>query len=336
MCSSRFKLCLSFVLLQAAGIAASLLSVQKITRIDNIKFENLAIRPNGQILTTTTKPNASVYQIDPLGILPPTLIHFIPNVKSATGIAEGRPDVFYVASGSFEIQEPAQTHPESYSITEIDTRGVSLYPNGSLTRQPVIKHVANLPGASLPNGVVFARPGSENLLVADSFRGLIWNVNVYTGDVGVALNDSTTKGVQEKGPAFTGVNGVKVYNDTLYWTNTGLNSLYKVPLDRCGNVPTGQVPVQLASNMSCDDFAVGRQGNIYVASPQDVLFRIGSSGQREIIAGRLVSNSSALVGPSAVRFGRLVSDRWSLYISTNGGVYAPVSGSTGISRVDLE
>lgn len=187
------------------------LRVHNITRQpEGFRFENLAVRHNGQILVTTAAPEAFIYQVDPLSILPPTLVYEVPLVNgSAAGINEGKDDLFYVVAGIYDIMNVSDTHPKSYQIFELDMRGVHTLPNGTLNKEPPARRVANLTGASLPNGAAFARPGSDHLLVADSFRGLIWNVNVATGDVTVTLNDTTTKGGAAGGPTFTGINGIK-------------------------------------------------------------------------------------------------------------------------------
>lgn len=317
---------------------STLLPVHDLLRSDIIKFENLAIRPNGQILTTTTYPNASIYQVDPLGILPMTLIHQIPNITSATGITEGKPDVFYIASGDISLKSPTDTVPQSYSITEIDMRSVLVLPNGTLTRKPIVKRVASLPNAALPNGIAFADPTSDNLLVADTFRGLIWNVNVSSGAVGVTLNDTTTKGDIGSGSSATGINGIKVHNGTIYWTNTGRSTLYRIPVDEEGNVPSGVSPTLITSNLTCDDLVVDNEGNTYVAGPLDIITKVSPLGQKEVIAGAFNSTTSDLIGPTAIRFGRLASDQWSMYVTSNGGVQGVavvVPGSAGVSRIDL-
>ncbi|KXT01784.1 hypothetical protein AC578_1986 [Pseudocercospora eumusae] len=309
------------------------LPVHNITRFANFGFENLAIRPNGQILTTTTNPNASIYQVDPLNILPPTLVHTIPNVTSANGIVEREPDVYYIASGHINLTSPSDTVPSSYSITELDMRGVFVLPNGRLSRQPVTKRIASLPNAALLNGVALARPQSDHLLVADTFRGLIWNVNVQTGRVGIAVNDTTTKGSSS---IPSGVNGMKVQNGSLYWTNTGQSKLYKVAIDKQGNVQDGCKAEVISSDLVCDDFALDHNGNAYVASPLGLITKVNPGGQQHVIAGN--STGSKLNGPTAVRFGRLASDRWSLYVTTDGGIPqfgGPVNGTQGISRIDL-
>lgn len=316
----------------------TLLPVHNITRSAVIGFENLAIRSNGQILATSTFPNASIYQIDPLGILPDTIIYEIPNITSTNGIAEGKPDVFYVASGDISIKSPQSTTPSSYSITEIDVRGVSVLPNGTLTKKPAAKRVASLPEAALLNGVAFADPTSDNLLVADSFRGLIWNVNVSSGDVGITLNDTTTRGPSTTGSGVTGINGIKVHNGTVYWTNTGASSMYKAPIDEEGNLAAGAAPSLVTSNLTCDDLVLDCEGNAYVASPFDLITKVSPTGEKEVIAGMFNSTASPLIGPTAIRFGRLPSDRWSIYITTDAGlpsVAVVVPGSAGVSRIDL-
>ena len=298
--SSYIALPLGLASVNATATPPSLsppLPIHTITRNTAIKFENLAIRADGQILTTTTMPNASIYQVDPLRILPPTLIYTVPNVTSAAGIVEGHPDIFYVASGDVSLTLPPPSVPSSYAVNEIDMRGVFVLPDGTLTKQPGFRRVANLTGASLLNGVALSRPQSHNLLVADSFRGLIWNVDLRDGSVGVSLNDSTTKGdLNSSGPEYTGVNGLKVGNGTMYWTVTGTSSLFRVPIDEYGYVPEGEAAVLVTSNLTCDDFIVDEEGVAYVAGTLNVITKVSPTGEQEIIAGSTTRATARLAG----------------------------------------
>jgi sugar lactone lactonase YvrE len=214
---------------------------------------------------------------------------------------------------------------------------VDVLPDGTLSKAPVTKQVANLPHAALLNGIAFARAGSEQLLVADSFRGLIWNVNVNNGTVGVALNDTTTKGPSANGPAITGVNGVKIYGSKMYWTNTGRSSFYSISIDKRGNPSSGATPTLIAANITAgvDDFVLDREGVAYICGPYNAITKVTPTGQAEIVAGTFNSTASTLGGPTAVRFGKLVSDRYSLYVTTNDGILTPIAGSSGVSRIDL-
>lgn len=308
------------------------LPVVNISRIYGVRFENLAIRENGQILATTASPNASIYQFDPLSILPPTILYTIPNITSALGITEGEPDIFYVASGDVDATNPSDITPSSYKIHELDVRNVSVLPGGVLTQPPSVQEVASLTGAALPNGIALAGPCSKNLLVADTFRGLIWNVNVTSGEVGVALNNTATKGGVENP---SGVNGIKVWNKTLYWDSTGTNTLWKIPVSEDGYVDPKDWPVLIGQNITCDDFVLDAEGTAYVAGPFDVVTQLNTDGTAEIITGTWNSTSSSIMGPTALRFGRMASDRWSLYVTSNGGIFNNVESGCGLSRIDL-
>jgi hypothetical protein len=309
-------------------------TVHPLVRI-NAKFENLVVRENGQILTTTVGPNASVYQVDPLGKLPTTLIHTFPNEVACVGIAERIPGIFYVATTYVNLTFPQTTVPSEYNINELNMLNVNVLQNGTLSKQPLIKDVANLPHAALLNGIAFARPGSEQLLVADSFRGLIWNVNVRNGTVGVSLNDTSTKGFG-MGPSNTGINGLKVYGNKMYWTNTGRASFYTTTIDANG-MPTSAVTL-IAANITAgvDDFVVDAEDTAFIAGPYNAITKVNATtGHAEIVAGTFNSTTSSLGGPSAMKFGKLPFDRNSLYVTTNGGILTSIANSAGVSRIDL-
>lgn len=156
----------------------------------------------------------------------------------------------------------------------------------------------------------------------------------------MALNDTATKGSGPQGsPASTGVNGIKVHDGSVYWTSTGASKLWKVAVDECGHVPQRAKPTLITENITCDDFTIDHKGNIYVAGPLDVITKVRPDGEQVIVAGTYGSVNSSLVGPTALRFGRMASDRWSLYVTTNGGLPQVLGGSAptaaGVSRIDL-
>ena len=312
-----------------------LLPVHNITRLPNLKFENLAVRSNGQLLTTISAPVAQVYQIDPLAIRPPVPVHAFDKVQHAAGVCELQRDVFYVATGNFTITEPTIHYPSTLAVYSVNMTMFSAWPNGSIRHPATVQKVAALPQAALLNGMTPAGPQTSSLLIADSFAGVIWHLDLKTGLSSVALNDSTTSGPGRTGSSATGVNGVKIFNGSLYYTNTGASALYRVPLNSTGFVPAGQRPVTIASNLSCDDFALDAKENAYVAGPASIITKISPDGAREIIAGAFNSSSSPLHGPTSVQLGRGPSDWMSLYVTTNGGVLTEVVGSEGVSRIDL-
>ena len=80
--------------------------------------ENLAVRSNGQILTTLgTTPE--LYQVDPNHQLNATLVHSFPNAISCLGITETTSDVFYIAVGNYSF-DTFRTAPGSWSVWRVD------------------------------------------------------------------------------------------------------------------------------------------------------------------------------------------------------------------------
>lgn len=130
-----------------------------------------------------------------------------------------------------------------------------------------------------------------------------------------------------------------IHHRSIYWTVTGTSELWKVEVDECGHVAPSVQPALIASNVTCDDLLVDPRGDIFVASPKSVITKVTPDGAEQVIAGTFGSSNSSLVGPTAMRFGRVASDRWSLYVTTNGGIPQiigkSVPSAAGVSRIDL-
>lgn len=300
-------------------------AIHNLSRFDALKVENLAVRSNGLILTTIAAPSAQLLQIDPLGIVPPTTVLNFPGAAGAFGITEGQSDKFYIATGNFSIKT-FEGVPNSFSVFEVDMCNFETTPNGTRIRDPAFRKLAELPHAKLVNGM--ATVNDDVVLVADSIAGLVWRVDTTNGSVSIAAEDPTLKGPTAQ---VAGVNGIKVFNGSLYWTNTGLQGLYRIPISSDG-IAGGSAEL-VAGHVFGDDFLMTSNG-AYVASPANAILRV-ANGKQEVIAGVLNSTSSGIVGPTALRFGRLATDKSSLYISTNGGVKTLVRGTPGVSRIDL-
>ena len=96
---------LSLALIALIGQAQAY-HVRQLYQFPNSTFthiENVAIRPNGQLLLTIiTEP--CVYSLDPAASAPtPQLLYRFPSVTSMLGIAETSPDVFAVVAANYSI-----------------------------------------------------------------------------------------------------------------------------------------------------------------------------------------------------------------------------------------
>lgn len=325
--------------------------VHNITRFSTEhEVENLAVRRNGQILITTAAPAAQLYQIDPCNIHPPILIENFPTVKGAFGVTELYLDIFYVATGNFSVQTLSGV-PGSFVVFEVNMRPFRVGANGKITHKAAVRKVAEIPHAGLLNGMTsmydLHSPGTRKawkgktqsdrdfVLVADSLRFLVWHVSVSTGVVTIAAQDATMKpAADSKVP--TAISGIKLRKNYLYYTNTATSKFYRLPIGKIFTVPAGAQAELLASNLPGDDFVLDAAGFAYVGGQAGVInFIDPSKGTVRPIAGTLGSNSSALVGPTAVQFGRTASDRNSIYVTTDGGILNTIIGSQGVSRIDV-
>lgn len=166
----------------------------------------------------------------------------------------------------------------------------------------------------LLNGMT--RLDDHTVLVADSEAGLVWRIDTRSGEHIIAIDDPLMKPVP-------GIDGLHVQNGVLYFTSTSRGVFASVPIYANG---TAKSPARVvAPNGPSDDFTLDAAGNAYVTTLTNTVQKITPKGNFAVIAGNL--NSSALVGCTAAQFGRTESDRDILYVTTNGGLVAPVNGT---------
>jgi len=85
-----------------------------------------------------------------------------------------------------------------------------------------------------------------------------------------------------------------------------------------------------------DDFAVDVDGIAYVAQgTRNVVTRITPDGKATVIAGGL--NGTDIANPTSVQFGRTEGKRRTIYVTTAGGLEAPINGTvvTGAQLVSI-
>ena len=267
--------------------------------------ENLAVRSNGQILVTLAS-TPEIYQVDPTLKQPATLVHAFPGYLACLGITELQQDLFYVITGNFSTVT-ITTGPGSYSVWELDMRGYS--PLGG-TPTPSVTKVADFPDSIFFNGITSAN--QDILLIADSRAGAVVSLNVANKAMG-KITDPLMAGTATGEDV--GVNGVKTCQGTLYFTNTDQGLYAEIPLNYAGTASTAAGKVVLSNLPSPDDFQFDPAGDTYFAGNNELRSRAAVDG-----AVALVSNSSLLVGSTALEFGRLPDDRDSVYVTTNGGI----------------
>lgn len=284
--------------------------------------ENIAERSNGQLLVTRMF-TPELWLIDP-GTGSASLVYSFPDANSATGITPtGNDDEFAVAVGNVDA---ATFTPESgsWSIWKVTIEGVKA--TASL--------ITKLPEAKFLNGMgSFDAEDSKGLLITDSVVGGIWAVDLATGANSLALQDDTM--LAPAGATFAvGIDGFRIKGNYLYYTIFAggvlrrINVAFPSATDLvAGTATLKQITVEELANTggSFDDLDVAADGTVYVTTnPENTVARVAAGGGKPIlIAGS--TGSLALAGASSALLSKVAANV--LYVTTSGGVAAPVNGT---------
>ncbi|KAK2800111.1 hypothetical protein FQN51_006352 [Onygenales sp. PD_10] len=263
--------------------------------------ENIAVRANGNLLVTyVTQPE--LYEIDPFA---PTaranLIHTFPEKHGAYGIEEIEEDVFAVVTGIYDFMT-GQPVVGSGTVWRVDMAA-----DGETTE------VATIPEAQVPNGLTVLRSGAgageaSAALVADSLVGCVWKVDLGSGAVDKILDHES----MHMGSIPPGINGILVQGNTLYYDNMGTGVFYSLPLKEDGSA-CGE-PTVIAEGIQGDDFDIDGEGNVYIASKENALYKISAAGEVSV-----ASVDVLLGGLTSAHFGRTEADSRTLYVTTGQG-----------------
>lgn len=164
-----------------------------------------------------------------------------------------------------------------------------------------------------------ARVNSHTLLIADSMKGVLWSLDIHTGKTVVALDDQSLKPGRDAAGNFikAGINGLRIDSNYAYFTNSATGVLSKVAIDCDTGELHGGVETLADDMVDADDFAIRKDGTVYVARNKGSLVEVLKGGEKADIAGL---EAEDLLGPTSAAFGRTKGDENVLYVSTIGRV----------------
>ncbi|KAG6009332.1 hypothetical protein E4U21_002640 [Claviceps maximensis] len=288
-------------------------------------IENLAVRPNGNLLLTTLAPTASVYEIvRPASENPSTRLLFTtPSVDSFFGISELSPDHFAILGGN---HTPTAGIPGQWAVWTANFAGSST----SASVQPQL--AVTLPSAVLLNGASSVPGSPDVVLAADSSKGVVFRVNVRTKRVDVVQDLREMK--PKSGTTYPiGINGLRMRANYLYFTNSATHTLYRIMVNPDGSTAPGAKveTVQVLDASFADDFDFGpalASTAWVVTSLDNSVLAVSLGGQVRVAAGG--PDSSVIPSDTSCRFGRTAADANVLYVTTAG------RGSEGAKVVAID
>ena len=190
--------------------------------------------------------------------------------------------------------------------------------------QGKITVLVTIPDAMFLNGLTpLAR---DRYLIADSYRGGIWELNAAEKTVRIWLEHPyLARSSSDK--EFPAVNGLKIYENALYASNTEKMLLVKIPIQPDGQPGEPEIFLQ---PVNLDDFAFDQDGNLYGTTHiYNSVVKITPAGLITIIA----QAEQGMTGSTALAFGQSEGDRTSIYAVTNGGMSFPPPTGLETSKV---
>jgi sugar lactone lactonase YvrE len=270
------------------GVPSNLLKAQTVAeRPRNTFLENLVFDSAGRALVTSHEDG---------------VIYRYTRGKPLAAFAQVPGKVTGIASGS-------QGH---FFATGSDRSGratiFSISPGGS------VRTLVTINDGLFLNGI--ARLEGQRYLVADSYKGAVWLVDVRKRTATVWLQHALLERADKSSP-FPAANGIKVIPGKVIVSNTAKQLLLSIPI--IAPAAAG-VPTVLKDHINVDDFAVEKDGTLYAATHvYNSVVRIAPSGQITTIAGP----AEGMTGSTAVAFGKTVRGLPALYVTTNGGMFLP-------------
>ncbi|KAH2126514.1 hypothetical protein KXW34_003397 [Aspergillus fumigatus] len=310
---------------------------------DNGSFiDNIAVRPDGTLLLTRIDV-PEVWAVDPQTGSGELAYSFAQqssdsdsnsnsDITAVFGITEVEHDVFAVVAGKFALEGFA-AEQGSFGVWKLDFNDNSNYDvlelpwwgEGKflLTRNTPseVSKIVDIPEAKALGASTLYKPrhDARYLLISDSPDGMIWRVDLDSGEYAVALQDESMLPAPDAPPM--GVNGIHVVGEYLHYVSVTKKEYRRVKIDENANAAG---PFELiTSEINPDSFDITDDGTAYFATnPENTIVKYTPEGEIVDFAGG--KNSTVLPGPTCCA---LDKKGQTLYVGTNGGLMAPVGGT---------
>ena len=260
----------------------------------SVWIENLHVLPSGNLLLTTIESPDLLYTLNP-NVASPTVTPvttFPSDITGVTGIAPLPGNELYAITGG------------TYTGGAFANNTMSLFVVSLATGN--IVNTIPFPGTEMMNGMAAIPSNPYVVLSADSVGGRMLRVDTLTNTVSVAFTDPSL--VPGSSPPPTGVNGLKILGNYLYFTNSDQGTFARVEIDNDGN-KIGAVEILAAIDGQPDEFAFDGEGNAYIAVHPSSVVKVTPEG-----VVTTIGNGTLFQQPTAAAIG-LCDD---IYVTTGG------------------
>ncbi|KAJ5895280.1 hypothetical protein N7495_006971 [Penicillium taxi] len=291
--------------------------------------ENIAVRPNGNLLLTTSTPNGTIWHVKKPWTDSPEVelvYNFDQWVDRLIGIGETTPDKYIVVGSRFYSPESYSSQVErTFAAMEIDFN----------VNPPAARLVAWLPEAALLQGVAALPWKKTSVLISDQYvqrpryqqidwtpsPGQIWLLDTLTGEYDLVMTDFAEMNTTYAHGEDVGIDGIRILHDEMYWVNQDNGGIYRVKIGKNGHPVKPIVPelVTVVESQLWDDFAFGPgNSDLLWATGLNAIYAVSTkNGTAVVVDGVGTSNNLTFPGPTSCQFGRTKHDSNILYVTGN-------------------
>ena len=293
--------------------------------------ENLAQRPNGNLVVTVTGA-PDLYQIDPsqTGTEAASVIYSFEGYQSLWGIVQPQPDIFYVISAN--ASSPPTYRPPLGTNTlwriELTSAGDTLSPDPAAIK---VSKVVDIREAFTFDGLSLVNAERGLLVTGDAHSGALYVIDVHSHSYDIVFISSQLNETDASDYILDhfGINGIKYFHHAVYYTNSALQTFGRIPISPKTGRVTGDLEV-LTNVPRPDDFLIDSKKTALLTELECGLVRY------DMRAGKTPNTSLELLFPlpaiNAVLWGS-GSTACTLYCLFNQG--ASLEMISGLVQVDF-
>ena len=294
----------------ALELAKSTSPVSSLYTFKNVcTLENLAARANGDLLMTATS-HAGVWYYNPNKGRAPQMLKAIPEATSTLGIVELTEDFFIVAAGNYSYD--LSGIPGTFSVWSVNLT------ESSPGSGPAFNKIVAIEKATALNGMTTLEGNPDLVLISDSGLGAVWRVNVRTKEVDMVMQHVLFTNCTSPFPL--GINGIRTYEQHLYFLNSAQKFYGRLAIDATGN-PTSEPEILARADdtvSAWDDVAIDWEGNGWIATHSNMVMEVTVGGKQRSFTGD--TDATAFKDPTSIVWGRGSQPaNKTLYIVTTGG-----------------
>lgn len=304
-------LLLAPLLLEATPLHSHNAPIRPIFTFPNNTFiENIRVRSCGSLLITSMSV-PTLFGIDPTASTPDaSVLYTFPNATGLAGITETTADIFAIVSATWDLVN-TRAILGTLVVWTIDVRFSS----------PIVHRIANVTNTTSFNGIASIPQSPYLVLAADSALGAVWRVNILTGAYGIIFTDPLFTPISAAQGLNLGINGLKIKDQYLYFTNSAQGIFGRVEIDIYGNkIGAVEIIANITASATTgahyDDFALDRHGKAWIATHPEYVVEVDLDGAQNVI-----SNETLLLNPTSAAFGRGTREEEKILYVTNGGAF---------------